>query len=290
MVMPYVKSMRPETWLLASLPIIIMSVVLSNLSFVSTFFWTGVLIFIYAIVILGACNMINEVFDIEMDKINKPHRPIVRGEITRKKAAAASFFLFLIGNIMALMMSFNMFLLALLFTFFGIAYSVPHLRFKDHYITSMITLAVGYGFIIPVTPWFLFGEWNSIIVWAIISMSFLWFFGSTNSKDFKDVDGDRKTGSNTLVVKINEKNTLKFMAISMAIIPIIMLVVFIYFNVLTIWHSLVSLPYILTLYAVSWLYKNYTKEKAFEWYKLTYFLYPSIFMFLAIGFLISGGV
>jgi len=290
MVTPYIRSMRPETWMLAALPIILMSVAVSNMSIFGTALWTGVLIIIFAVVILGSCNMFNEVFDTEIDKINKPNRPIVSGHIKKNNALIASLILFFLANLATYIISFNLFILSIIFTFFGIAYSLPHLRFKDNSIASMLTLGVGYGFIIPIAPWVLFGVWNNIAVWVIIIMSFIWFFGATNSKDFKDAEGDKKLGVKTLVVLINEKNTIKFMIITMSIIPIILLLSYVYLHIFSVWYLIVLIPYLLTFYFLSWLYRNYSADNAFEWYKTTYFLYPSIFMFLAVAFLISGGI
>lgn len=284
-----VKSMRPETWFLGSMPIIFMGLIASdfNLNF-QTIYGIFSLIIIIVILLLGGTNMFNEVFDTEADKVNKPHRSIVSGKISKKSALIVSLILLILGVVWSWFLNFPVFLICLAAFVFGTLYSLPYIRLKDFSITSMITLGVGYGFIIPISPWFLFKGWENLTAWLIIFMSFSWFFGTTNFKDFKDKVGDRLKGTKTLVISIGEERTIRIMMVLMSFIPSALLVLYVLTGAFPIGTLLALIPFIFTFYLLNRLSKNYSPENAFRDYKLTYFIYPSIFFFLLIGFWVGG--
>lgn len=285
----YYKSMRPETWFIGGAPLIFMSILASkfNLSF-SMLLGTISLFMISIIFVLGATNMFNEVFDVEADKFNKPNRPIVSKKITRESAFLLSSALFILALVWSFFLSINIFYLTTIAVFFGIAYSLPHVRLKDHALTSMITLGSGYGFLIPISPWVLFSEGEVLTGLLITIISFTWFFGTTNFKDFKDVTGDKVKGSKTLPLTVGIKKTITLMMLLMSIIPSIILGFYIYEGIFPIWCSLTFISFIATFFLLYKIIKNYSPEFAFRGYKLTYIIYPSIFIFLTIGFWLGG--
>lgn len=285
----FLRSMRPETWFLGSLPIVFMGLVAAdfNINFQSIYGISS-LIIIIVIFQLGGTNMFNEVFDTEADKINKPHRSIVSGKISRNSALAISFLMLLGGVVWSYFLNFYVFLISLVAFMFGILYSIPRIRLKDFPLTAMITLGVGYGFVIPVSPWFLFKGTGSLIAWLIILMSFTWFFGTTNFKDFKDVPGDKAKGTKSLVIMMGEEKTLNVMKVLMCFVPSALLILYVLTGFFPIWTLLALISFSATFYVLRWLSKNYSPRNAFRGYKMTYFLYPSIFVFLALGFWLGG--
>jgi 4-hydroxybenzoate polyprenyltransferase len=284
-----VKSMRPETWFLGSMPIIFMGLIASDfkLNF-QTIYGIISLVIIIVILLLGGTNMFNEVFDTEADRINKPQRSIVSGKISKNSALIISLTLMTLGVVWSYFLNFYVFLICLTAFAFGILYSLPHARLKDFSITSMITLGVGYGFIIPISSWFLFKEWNNLIAWLIILMSFSWFFGVTNSKDFKDIPGDKLKGTKTLVILIGEKRTINVMIVLMTFIPCSLLILYVIAGIFPLGTLLALIPNIINFYYLGWLKKHYSPENAFRYYKWVYIIYPLFFVFLAIGFWLGG--
>ncbi len=59
------------------------------------------LIFLTVFLFTGAGNTINDYYDIEIDKINRPDRPIPSGRLSPKEALALSITLFALGLIFA---------------------------------------------------------------------------------------------------------------------------------------------------------------------------------------------
>jgi geranylgeranylglycerol-phosphate geranylgeranyltransferase len=285
----YIKSMRPETWFLGGVPLIFMSVLASNFSFsLSMFIETFLLFFISIILILGGTNMFNEVFDIEADRFNKPHRPIVSKKISRKSAFFLSSAFFILALIMSFYLNINLFYLTTIAVFFGIAYSLPKIRFKDNPVSSMLTLGVGYGVLIPLSPWIMFSE-NRISIGLLIALlSFIWFMGTTNFKDFKDIVGDKVNRTKTLTLRIGVKKTIKIMILLMSIIPSIILGIYIYENIFPLLCSLVFVSFATAFILLYKIMKNYSPDFAFRGYKLTYIIYPSIFILFTIGFWLGG--
>ncbi len=285
----YYKSMRPETWFIGGAPLVFMSILASNFNLsISMLIGTLSLFIITIIFVLGGTNMFNEVFDVDADKFNKPNRPIVSKKITRKSAFFLSSMLFILALIWSFFLNMNIFYLTAIAVFFGIVYSLPHVRFKDYALTSMITLGSGYGFLIPISPWILFSENNILTGLLITIISFTFFFGTTNFKDFKDVIGDKVKGSKTLPLTVGIKKTIMLMMLLMTIIPSIILGFYIYKSIFPVWGSLAFISFISSFILLYKLMKNYSPEFAFKGYKLTYVIYPSIFIFLTIGFLIGG--
>jgi 4-hydroxybenzoate polyprenyltransferase len=284
-----IKSMRPETWFLGSMPIIFMGLIASDFKLdFQTIYGIFSLVIIIVILLLGGTNMFNEVFDTEADKINKPHRSIVSGRISKNSVLVISLSLMILGLVWSYFLNFYVFLICLTAFIFGISYSLPHVRLKDFSITSMITLGVGYGFIIPISSWFLFKGWNNFIAWLIILMSFSWFFGVTNSKDFKDVPGDRIKGTKTLVILVGEKRTIEIMMVLMTFIPCSLLILYVLAGLFPLGTLLALIPNIINFYYLVWLKKNYSPGNAFRYYKWVYIFYPLFFVFLAIGFWLGG--
>ena len=54
----------------------------------------------------GAGNTINDVFDVKIDEVNKPHRPIPSGRISVENARNYAFFLFAVAIILSFIVSY----------------------------------------------------------------------------------------------------------------------------------------------------------------------------------------
>jgi len=238
--------------------------------------------------VLGATNMFNEVFDIEADKLNKPWRPLVSGKTSRKLSLYLSLLLFGLALVWSYYLNVALFFLTIIGVSLGIAYSLPKIRFKDNFFSSMLTLGIGYGFLIPICPWFLFSE-NDVLTGLLITLiSFTWFFGTTNFKDFTDVVGDKIQGTRTLPITSGIRKTIKLMILLMAVIPSMILALYIYWNLFPSLCSLAFISFIATFLLLRKINSNYSPELAYAGYKITYLLYPSIFFFLTVGFWLGG--
>ncbi|MGQ9618735.1 MAG: UbiA family prenyltransferase [Candidatus Aminicenantia bacterium] len=157
----------------------------------------------------AASNTLNQIFDLEIDKINKPKRPIPSGRITSKSAFIFSIILYLISFVLAWFVSpqgrkecLILVLIAGLMTFI---YSCPPFRTKRWGITANITIAIPRGILLKVAGWSSVKSIMRLEPWYIGLIFGLFLLGATSTKDFSDMEGDRKGGCVTLPIKFGVK-------------------------------------------------------------------------------------
>ena len=94
----------------------------------------------------SAGNVINDYFDINIDKINRPHRILPKGELTLKEALGFYIFLFLVSLLLSIFIS----LIALLEVFFASAllflysYKIKKIPLLGNFVVAFLT---GFAFI-----------------------------------------------------------------------------------------------------------------------------------------------
>jgi len=152
--------------------------------------------------------IINDLQDINIDKINMPFRPLQSGRVTLSEARTFSFLLYVGGLLLALSLGFNFFALFLLFFVLTVFYSVPPISLQRRGVLSNFTMAIVFVFIPAVTgAVFVYGLVNfSVFFWmAILCLTILFGF-CLIMKDFKDIRGDKRHGKKTFVVRVSLKN------------------------------------------------------------------------------------
>ncbi len=167
----------------------------------------------------AASNIVNQIADLEIDRKNKPQRPLVTGEVAVPRAWAAAAVLYVLSIVptwivvpypyqtlsqrlsapLSLHAAFFIYCVGALATF---VYSFPAFgRTKRHWLAANVTIAIprggllkvaGWAFVAPVTVW---------EAWAIGGIFALFLLGATSTKDFSDMEGDRAHGCVTLPVR-----------------------------------------------------------------------------------------
>jgi len=150
----------------------------------------------------AASNAINQYYDIEIDKVNKPERPIASGRITGQKAMQYAWIIYAICLVLALLVNKVFFAVVLVTTLFTWGYSAPPIRFKNHGILANVAMGIPRGFLMIVGGWVAIrpDAWNDPTPWLIGLIIFLYVFGAASTKDFADAEGDKQFGANTVVV------------------------------------------------------------------------------------------
>ncbi len=142
-------------------------------------------------------NSLNQIFDIEIDKISKPLRPLPSGEVSAKNVHAFSLLSFLISLAIALPVSLFFASIVLLFILLSVMYSVPPLRLKRYGLSSNIIGGTLYGALPFVSAWAVAGGTFPVNF-------FILFYGLAISiatlKDFEDAEAEKKFGIKTLPV------------------------------------------------------------------------------------------
>jgi 4-hydroxybenzoate polyprenyltransferase len=165
-----------------------------------------------AILLTGASNGINQVADLETDRINRPERPLPSGALSMGQAWLVTVLLFVASLALALRAGTG-FLICVAATIpLTAAYSLPPLRTKRIPLLANATIAIPRGLLLVVAGWAAGGGTLRIEAWVLGALSFLYVFGAATTKDFGDVEGDRATGCRTLPIIWGARRAARFVA------------------------------------------------------------------------------
>ncbi|HEX9457703.1 MAG TPA: UbiA family prenyltransferase [Thermoanaerobaculia bacterium] len=189
----------------------------------SSVIWTIVLGSLCASFLNAANNSLNQIYDLEIDRINKPKRPIVTGEVSIRGAWTFTWIMYALGLVptwlvvvypyttwrakffapLPLHECIAIYLIAFISTF---VYSVPALgRTKAHPIGANLTIAIPRGCLLKVAGWTMVASARTAEPWFIGSVFMLFLLGAASTKDFSDIEGDRAGGCRTLPITFGVK-------------------------------------------------------------------------------------
>lgn len=165
-----------------------------------------------------ACNVfivgINQIADVEMDKINKPYLPLAAGTLSRKNALRVVYTALVICLAVSFFASLFYFGLIVIILLIGIAYSLPPLYLKQHHLPAALAITVVRGLLVNVGIFLHFQKtihgnyelpgyvWCLAIFIMAFSIAIAWF------KDLPDTEGDEKFNVKTLAVLYSKRNAL----------------------------------------------------------------------------------
>ena len=167
-------------------------------------------LFLLTLISAIGCNLyivcLNQITDIELDKLNKPHLPLASGEISRSTARIIFTFSALVSVISAYLAGWLMFALVLIVGALGTAYSVPPLKFKKHHLGAAFSITLVRGVLVNILM-FLHFQWEiaetlefPLYMWPLVLFMILFSIGIAWLKDIPDIKGDRNHGIETLAV------------------------------------------------------------------------------------------
>ncbi|WP_196894584.1 geranylgeranylglycerol-phosphate geranylgeranyltransferase [Aureivirga marina] len=184
----------------------------SKISFLPPFLFS--LLIIATICIAAAGNIINDYFDVETDKINKPKKTIITSYFSKKRIFQLYFFLNSIGLISGIILSFKIDKIAYSFFFIGIIlalYFYSKTLKKTLFIGNLlIAFILAFSVLmIPIFEKIHFHPSNKIFM-LFLEYTLLVF--SLNIfreiiKDIEDINGDYKINANTLPIVLGRKRT-----------------------------------------------------------------------------------
>jgi len=161
-----------------------------------------------AAVLNVASNGLNQIYDLEIDRINKPKRPLPSGRLSIREAWAITMASFALAFILAWFVApggrrecFWMVVAAAVIT---TLYSVPPFRTKRLGIWANVTIAVPRGVLLKVAGW---SSVKTAMAWSPGSSGpfSAVLLGATTTKDFADMDGDRRGGCRTLPIQFGSR-------------------------------------------------------------------------------------
>ena len=155
-------------------------------------FWEmGVLAYFVYVFIAAAGNVVNDIYDVEVDRVNKPNRPLPRGAMSVREAKVLAGVLWSAGCILAFLISIPSGILAVIFSTIGLLYAakVKVLGLLGNFVVSF-SFAFGYIYGSLVVS----GEFGLFSLPIIVVLFFLTAFcvlqGREIIKVMEDVEGD----------------------------------------------------------------------------------------------------
>ncbi len=178
----------------------------------------------------AASNAVNQIYDLENDRVNKPARPLVTGELSLSDAWRFAIVLYLLAvsptwlvvhhpvsgfadRLLAPWAAHQCFFLFLAGTLFTFVYSAPALgRTKANAFLANLTIAIPRGCLLKVAGWSMVASVGHVEPWFIGTIFFLFLLGASSTKDFSDMRGDAAAGCRTLPVRFGVRNAARMIS------------------------------------------------------------------------------
>lgn len=242
----YIKILRPDEALMMALPVVIVAIVGHHFS-VSVLLGTLV-VYLMA----GAGNVINDIFDCEIDAVNKPGRPIPSGKISLKNARIYAVALYLISGILSLIISYliNNFLFSVIILCSAVIIYAYSRYFKAMPLVGNIVVGGMIGFCFVVGGFILLCNTQN---WDIFRVSvYIGLLAAVANvarelvKDMEDVQGDKIGGAKTFPILYGKKAS--------SVITILLLAVTVAVHVILYTFGIFNIAYIIILIIAAVLY------------------------------------
>jgi|Deesub1362B_J571_1020462.scaffolds.fasta_scaffold00004_82 geranylgeranylglycerol-phosphate geranylgeranyltransferase len=188
--------------------------------------------FLSGFFISASIMVLNDIFDIEIDRINNPDRPIVSGIVALNEAYILSGMCATVGVYLAYLLSIYNFIIGLLFWFLGVLYNwrLKKTGFLGNIIVSL-SVAIPY-----IYGGFATGNPAHLLLYIFAIMSFLANLGREIIKGISDIEGDRTKKIETVAIKYG----LKYAAFVASVFIIISVII----SVIPVIYDLVGVLYV----------------------------------------------
>lgn len=170
-----------------------------------------------AVLLNGASNVLNQIFDLPIDRINKPARPLPSKRVA--PAAAGRFCVLLYATSLILAYGIQpagrpeVFWIVAFTALLTWAYSSPPLRLRRSWWLAPLVIAIPRGGLLKVAGWGVAAPvFSDSEPWILGALFFLFVLGAASTKDFADVEGDARAGVVTLPARFGPKRAAWLMA------------------------------------------------------------------------------
>ena len=171
-------------------------------------------------------NALNQIYDLEIDRVNKPKRPLPSGRLTIPQVWWFTNITYAAALVLAWLVApggrhecFWLVAVAVVCTYL---YSVPPFRTKRLGIWANVTIAIPRGVLLKVAGWSSVKTVVGVEPWYIGCIFGLFLLGATTTKDFADMEGDRRGGCRTLPIQYGVRRAAWMIAPSF-VVPFMMI-------------------------------------------------------------------
>lgn len=235
---------------------------------------------------------LNQLVDVEIDKINKPHLPLAAGEFSQSKGQLIVIICGLFALILAGLLGFWLFTTVIISLIIGTAYSLPPIRLKRFPFLAALCIftvrgvIVNLGLFLHFTQQLTGQEFLNLSVWILTLFILVFTVAIAIFKDVPDLEGDQKYQINTFTIILGKKAVfnISLWMITIGYLAIIIETYFLRFSVNYLWLLVGHLGLLGLLW---WRSQNVNLEQKSEvasfyqfiWklFFLEYLLFPSAF-------------
>ena len=160
--------------------------------------------FIWGFFLSGSAMILNDVFDIEVDRVNVPSRPLPSGLISANTAVVFAIFITLIGLAASFYIGRLAVLLYVIFWGIGFSYNWKLKEkgfFGNLFVSSSVAITIILGSIVVGEPWN-----GAAVIFSI--MVFLFSLGEEIAADAMDIEGDKQRNIKSIPILIGRRNAL----------------------------------------------------------------------------------
>jgi 4-hydroxybenzoate polyprenyltransferase len=189
-----------------------------------------------AAVLNAASNALNQIYDLEIDRVNKPRRPLPSGRMSLAEAWLFTAVTYTVALILAWQVApggrRECFWIVVMATLITVLYSVPPFRTKRLGIWANVTIAIPRGVLLKVAGWSAVKTVAGVEPWFIGGIFGLFLLGASTTKDFADMEGDARGGCRTLPI-IHGVRRAAWMISPSFVVPFVMISVGVFAGILT---------------------------------------------------------
>lgn len=198
-----------------------------------------ILLVIATISIAAAGNIINDIYDIETDTVNKPNKVVIGNQVSEKLAYNLFFTLSIIGIVIGFYLShrvgkssfFSIFVIISLALYVYASYLKGTVIFGNLLISFLVAMSIIIVGIFDLLPTIIPQNRDAQVTFFRIVIDYAIFAFLVNLireiiKDIQDIDGDYKAGMNTLPIVLGRERANKI-AFAVSMIPIAAVIYFV---------------------------------------------------------------
>ena len=166
--------------------------------------------------LVGAVYILNQIFDIESDRLNRKFFFLAQGYISKRSAFFEMMLLDLISIIPAFFISWQLGLLFIMGMIFGFLYSIPPFSFKNKPIGGFMLNALAHGNLAFLMGWCMNQFLSSKAL--LFSLPYMFAVGAIYlNTTIPDIDGDRGMRKITLAVRWGKEKVVVLSCVLVAV-------------------------------------------------------------------------
>lgn len=161
--------------------------------------------------------ILNDYFDLEIDKINAPQRPLPSGLVKQSQVIILSVITTIIGLIAALSINYLALAVATIFWIIGFMYNWKLKRtglLGNLLVSSSVAITFIFGGIVVGNPW-------NPVVWCFSAIAFFIDLGQEIGVDALDMEGDKEINSQSIALKRGQNTALIISAVIFGVVILI---------------------------------------------------------------------